>query len=527
MPSRATRGLRLLSNYVKPTLPRISVRPFTISLSREMEKGASQSIFADCDPEILYTYSAQRWLWNEKAQLARRYVRFNLDALIKIAEHAAESDAICTNITKLQEGDFNKVFLATMKDGKEVVVKIPNPNAGRKHYTTVSEVATMEYVREKLHVSVPKVLGYCSRAQESSLGAEFIVMEKAPGVELARVWDRLKGREKVAIVKQVAAITGKLANARFPAHSALYNRADVAALESIPVNEDYAIGPTVGRAWFDDRRGEFNTSPRDTQQGIFNGPNWYHPTKESKLSVLNDFLKIPPYIIPKPNPNPKPKTRVTEISSGTLWHPDIHTHNIFVDESLPSQITSIFDWQAAPISPLFLSAHHPSLLEFDGPQLERFTKPKSVKQLFLSQFLWLTYEIEVKRQVSHLHAFRYRETLPGQILGLIGSIFDDGEPYVQSLLSDLVRAENWKALAPNEDAVCPLQYSEQELADQRTQLEKWSKDGWNSAVPPSDYDGVVRRLAAAKERFLGREAKNELDRKAWLAVWPFHDTPEE
>lgn len=35
----------------------------------------------------------------------------------------------------------------TMKDESQVIVKIPNPNAGRKHYATASEVATMDYVR--------------------------------------------------------------------------------------------------------------------------------------------------------------------------------------------------------------------------------------------------------------------------------------------------------------------------------------------------------------------------------------------
>ena len=33
-----------------------------------------------------------------------------------------------------------------MDDGKEIIAKIPNPNAGRPHLTTASEVATMDYV---------------------------------------------------------------------------------------------------------------------------------------------------------------------------------------------------------------------------------------------------------------------------------------------------------------------------------------------------------------------------------------------
>lgn len=47
---------------------------------------------------------------------------------------------------KLPEGNFNKVFLLKLSDGKEVIAKIPNPNAGRAFFLTASEVATMEYV---------------------------------------------------------------------------------------------------------------------------------------------------------------------------------------------------------------------------------------------------------------------------------------------------------------------------------------------------------------------------------------------
>ena len=41
---------------------------------------------------------------------------------------------------------FNKAFLMFMDDGREVVAKVPNPNAGIPHFTTASEVATMDFV---------------------------------------------------------------------------------------------------------------------------------------------------------------------------------------------------------------------------------------------------------------------------------------------------------------------------------------------------------------------------------------------
>jgi hypothetical protein len=60
----------------------------------------------------------------------------------------------CVEVKKLPEGNFNKVFLLTMNDGKEFIAKLPNPNAGSRYFTTASEVATMDYVRVAcLHVA--------------------------------------------------------------------------------------------------------------------------------------------------------------------------------------------------------------------------------------------------------------------------------------------------------------------------------------------------------------------------------------
>ena len=96
--------------------------------------------------EDLFSYKAQRWLWNEQEQLQCRYRKFNLKALICIVEEAAGQDASCVDFTKLPEGNFNKTFLATMQDGRQIIARLPNPNAGRPHYTVASEVATMDFV---------------------------------------------------------------------------------------------------------------------------------------------------------------------------------------------------------------------------------------------------------------------------------------------------------------------------------------------------------------------------------------------
>jgi len=100
----------------------------------------------DCDVEQFYKYTSGRWLWNENYQLARRYVEFDLPGLLQVSAQAIGARS-CVKVEKLPEGNFSKVFLLSMDNGRELIAKIPNPNAGQPHFTTASEAATMDYVR--------------------------------------------------------------------------------------------------------------------------------------------------------------------------------------------------------------------------------------------------------------------------------------------------------------------------------------------------------------------------------------------
>lgn len=92
-------------------------------------------------------------------------------------------------------------------------------------------------------------------------------MEKAPGVELSHVWDTLQPRVKVTLVKQLADITAKLSNARFPYYGSLYYQKDISETEGRQIDNTFAIGPITARSWFDDRREEVD---------VFRGPCMYN-----------------------------------------------------------------------------------------------------------------------------------------------------------------------------------------------------------------------------------------------------------
>ena len=57
-----------------------------------------------------------------------------------------------------------------------------------------------------------------------------------------------------------------------------------------------------------------------------------------------------------------------------MWHGDLHTGNIFVNPEKPTEIVSIIDWQSVHLSPLFLQARHPALIEFNGPIPKDFNR---------------------------------------------------------------------------------------------------------------------------------------------------------
>ena len=99
-------------------------------------------------PEILegfFRYTSGRWLYDEDRRMKKRYLKFNVQGLLDAVSEALQSR--CVGITKLPEGQYNKVFLMQMENGTEILVRMPNPNAGHPRAIVASEVATLDFVR--------------------------------------------------------------------------------------------------------------------------------------------------------------------------------------------------------------------------------------------------------------------------------------------------------------------------------------------------------------------------------------------
>lgn len=106
-------------------------------VSHENSKFESSSSLVERDDshdEDLFRFTRNRFVANEPHEMSSRYIRFDVNELARIAAKAVGS-RYCVGIEKLPEGMHNKSVLMTMKDGKQMIAKIPNPNAGQSHFT--------------------------------------------------------------------------------------------------------------------------------------------------------------------------------------------------------------------------------------------------------------------------------------------------------------------------------------------------------------------------------------------------------
>ncbi|KAK2750954.1 hypothetical protein FQN57_000029 [Myotisia sp. PD_48] len=194
-----------------------------------------------------------RWIWNEKQQFARQLAR-----------------NLCIEMEKLPEGNFGKLFLLTMDDGKKVIARLPNPNAWPAHYATASEVAIMEFVWSFftfLHgiFSTPPTqrIQTWNSFTDNEAGAEYIIMERSRGIQLSKVWETLKGPEKLEIVNQIAGFKRSMVSAtHFSLYGILYFAKDLPNISAsqhveLPPTKQtghpgFVIGCTTNRPFFDD-----------------------------------------------------------------------------------------------------------------------------------------------------------------------------------------------------------------------------------------------------------------------------------
>ncbi|DAA72768.1 TPA_exp: Uncharacterized protein A8136_5437 [Trichophyton benhamiae CBS 112371] len=514
-----------------------------------------------------FQFTRGRFVIDEKEQLSKRHVRFNMNELAQEAAKAVGAK-YCINVEKCADGMFNKAYIFTLDNDKQVIGKVPNPNAGIPHYTTASEVATLDFMRNVLKTPTPKVYSWNSRKDKgNNVGAEYIIMEKFDGVQLGQVWPSLDPSDKMKIFLQIFDYQRVWTQKKFNAFGSLYYRDDLgesirrplADEEGTQINEldRFAIGPATGREWSDDGRSSLTCDRGPSvghreklaiesricapkQLAMLYGPGLYRPTQEKRLDAVQCYLKLVSILLPS-DPS---------LASGHIWHDDLHSENIFVSPKNPTEVVGIIDWQSTQISPLFDHCMDPAFLEYDGSpigdSLKRPELPENMKQLsesekndtikqYLNKSVMVAWRMLVKnKNPSQYAAMMFENTTKGYLLLLSRRLYELGEPQFRALSLDLQK--EWLKSNANEEQKFPLSFSpeqeieinaDRELSALSSEVMKSIQQRLGRIWPDKalaehdDYQQLKPLLAQIKEELASELVKAPEEKAEFEKFWPF------
>ncbi|KAG6864836.1 hypothetical protein C0991_006860 [Blastosporella zonata] len=297
-------------------------------------------------------------------------------------------------MSKFNETDYTKIFSLVLDNGKKVVARLPTPLSGPKRLVTASQVATSEFARQRMGLPVPKTLVWSADAQETDVGAEFIIEEDLSGIELSvHPWVNLPLQGKLGVTRELWNIEKKMLDNPLPAYGSIFFREDVESLDIekvVHVDKMFSVGPSVDRAFWADERAalDLNRGPwTDPYQYLFDicdreekyidthgrvkglDSPWYTESESSRdpdahLQALTYFGQAIPYVVPTEN---------DDLVRSTLSHPvGLDGTNVWLSESAWAEgrieVAAITDWQHAAARPMYLTAHVPSLIDFYRPE---------------------------------------------------------------------------------------------------------------------------------------------------------------
>jgi hypothetical protein len=88
-------------------------------------------------------------------------------------------------------------------------------------------VADIPWARNVLGTPAPRVFAWSSKAKDNPVGAEYIIMEKVPGIELERVWPNMRIGDRFTLVKAIASFQKAWTSVSFKKFGGLHYAKDL------------------------------------------------------------------------------------------------------------------------------------------------------------------------------------------------------------------------------------------------------------------------------------------------------------
>lgn len=227
--------------------------------------------------------------------------------------------------------------------------------------------------------------------------------------------------------------------------------------------------------------------------------------------------------------------RIRNAAMPVLFHPDLHTTNIFVSDEDPRVITAIIDWQSASIEPAFW--HADQLPDFATPIPDQSDEDKLEPK---SEACVKVFDVSIQHYAQKLAIARAVDDSLYRPLRYCHRTWGDGATAFHEEL--IQTARQWEQLgfeaacpfplpAPDEITIHRKNYRLLEAAQQLKEvladvLNNFSSDGW---VPTEDWNSAELAHQAAfegiKQEILADEHPDEDEplkcEDDLREIWPF------
>ncbi|KAG4435755.1 hypothetical protein IFR05_008769 [Cadophora sp. M221] len=438
----------------------------------------------------------------------------------------------------------------------------------------IPEADLYRYTRHGwVDIPTPRIIAW-SAQKTNSVGAEYILEERArvqPLWTLWQDWDRLPMIARFGIIRQVVEIERKLTDTNFKHCGCIYFEADVPHGERLITTrttspstlERFRMGPLVSmdhwrkeKATMDLNRGPFYGTIDFIRNKAISEKRFLeqhgHPRlnyarsrvepeqPEEMLELLDKYLKLTPAMVPPPTPD--------DIDASTLWHPDLHLDNIFIDPKT-LQITSIIDWQSSTAAPIFYQCGVPKMVRHREPvSLDLSNWPKLcdnyedlggdekdyAEKMHKSEHLHQYYlRITRRDNPRHWTALQLHDERRVQPIKIVQQVWENNTIFfLRRALMQI--AANWENLCPGAGP-CPVSFSEEDLALFNREMEKreFVSDTLNliqknyglnpdGTVEPGKYNEIQTEMQRLKGICL--EAAENDERFNVERLWPYKDS---
>ena len=274
--------------------------------------------------------------------------------------------------------------------------------------------------------------------------------------------------------------------------------------------------------------------------------NYAHSLTEPELpakvlDLLDRYLQLAPAMIPLQSAH--------DTHSPTLWHPDLHLDNVFVDPE-SKQITRVIDWQSAAVLPFFYHCGVPKMFRHHGPVSDDMTvwpqRPENFRNLnrderekfnnlMGSEYLHKYYlAITHNKNLRHWAALQLQDSERTQPICIVQNVWEECSAFF--LRQALIKIVNrWEELCPD-SGPCPVTFNAQEMDLHAHEEENRGyvseiltlfRNNWglppNGSIESARFDEVQAALMRIRGAFVAA-AENEEDRALAEKLWPYQDT---